>query len=36
LPTAVRVVILTPTGKAAKVADARKFGKYNSRMRVLA
>jgi hypothetical protein len=31
-----RVVILTPTGKAAKLADARKFVKYNSKMKVRA
>jgi hypothetical protein len=36
LPTAIRVVILTPTGKAAKVAETRKFGKYNSKMKVRA
>ncbi len=27
LPTAIRVLILAPVGKAAKVAEKRKFGK---------
>jgi len=29
LPTAVRVLILTPTGRAVKVAEKRKYGKGN-------
>lgn len=31
IPTAIKCVILTPTGRAAKVADVRKFGKKKAK-----
>ena len=34
MPTAIRVVILTPVGRAAKLAEKRKFGKKNAIMKV--
>ena len=36
LPTAIRVVVLTPVGRAAQVAEKRKFGKYKANVKVLA